>query len=46
MAPLTILVRGVEELYGVKKDLTLMDNNIVASARFKEIITAPPAAAG
>jgi hypothetical protein len=38
VAPLTILVRGVEELYGVKKDLTLMDNNIVASARFKEII--------
>jgi len=37
-APLTILVRGVEELYGAKKDLTLMDNNIVASPRFKEII--------
>lgn len=38
VAPLTLLVRGVDELYGVKKDLTLMDNNIVASARFKEII--------
>ncbi len=38
VAPLTAMVRGVEELYGVKKDLTLMDNNIVASPRFKEII--------
>jgi hypothetical protein len=38
MAPLSLLVRGVEELYGAKKDLTLMDNNIVASPRFKEII--------
>src|SRR5207249_9324993 len=34
VASLTLLVRGVDELYGVKKDLTLMDNNIVASARF------------
>jgi hypothetical protein len=38
VAPLTQLVLGVEELYGAKKDLTLMDNNIVASPRFKEII--------
>jgi hypothetical protein len=37
-APLSLLVRGVEELYGAKKDLTLMDNNVVASPRFKEII--------
>jgi hypothetical protein len=37
-APLTLLVRGVEEFYGPKKDLTLMDNNVVASPRFKEII--------
>jgi hypothetical protein len=37
-APLSLLVKGVDELYGIKKDLTLMDNNIVASARFKEII--------
>jgi hypothetical protein len=35
---LTNTVRGIEKLYGFKKDLTLMDNNIVASARFKEII--------
>jgi hypothetical protein len=32
------IVRGVDELYGPKKDLTLMDNNVVASVRFKEIM--------
>jgi hypothetical protein len=37
-ASLTALVRGVDELYGLKKDLTLMDNNVVASASFKEIV--------
>lgn len=31
-------VRGIEELYGPKKDLILMDNNVVASPRFKDII--------
>src|SRR5437016_1531346 len=35
---LTGVVTGIEELYGPKKDLILMDNNVVASARFKEII--------
>jgi hypothetical protein len=35
---LTAIVRGIEKLYGPKKDLVLMDNNIVASPRFKEII--------
>ena len=35
---LTSVVRGIEELYGPKKDLILMDNNVVASPRFKEII--------
>lgn len=35
---ITGVVRGVDELYGAKKDLTLMDNNVVASARFKDII--------
>ena len=35
---LTALVRAIDALYGVKKDLILMDNNVVASARFKEII--------
>ena len=35
---LTGLVKAIDRLYGVKKDLILMDNNVVASARFKEII--------
>ncbi len=35
---ISAIVRGVDELYGPKKDLTLMDNNVVASPRFKEII--------
>jgi hypothetical protein len=35
---LTELVGSIERLYGPKKDLILMDNNVVASARFKEII--------
>lgn len=35
---LTSTVRAVAELYGPKKDLILMDNNVVASPRFKEII--------
>ena len=35
---LTAIVRGIDELYGPKKDLTLMDNNVVASPKFKEII--------
>lgn len=37
-ASLTGLVNSVAEIYGEKKDLTLMDNNVVASANFKEII--------
>lgn len=35
---LTSMVRAIEDRYGPKKDLILMDNNVVASARFKEII--------
>lgn len=35
---LTDLVHAIDELYGPKKDLILMDNNVVASPRFKEII--------
>lgn len=35
---LTRLVQAVAEWYGEKKDLTLMDNNVVASSNFKEII--------
>src|ERR1700730_10198748 len=36
--PLTQLVQSVDKLYGPRRDLLLMDNNVVASARFKEII--------
>jgi hypothetical protein len=35
---ITSVVRGIEELYGTKKDLTLMDNNVVAAPKFREII--------
>ncbi len=35
---ITAIVRGIEEHYGPKKDLTLMDNNVVASGNYKEII--------
>lgn len=35
---LTALVKSIDALYGPKKDLVLMDNNVVASPRFKEII--------
>ena len=38
MPPLTNLVEGVTAKYGEKKDLVLMDNNITASARYKEVI--------
>jgi len=34
----TTTVKGIDALYGPKKDLTLMDNNVVASAKFQEII--------
>jgi hypothetical protein len=36
--PLTEFVQGVDRMYGPRRDLMLMDNNVVASARFKEII--------
>ena len=35
---ISAIVKGVEKLYGAKKDLTLMDNNVVASERFRDII--------
>jgi hypothetical protein len=35
---LTFVVREIDRLYGAKKDLILMDNNVVASPRFKDII--------
>src|SRR5947209_5873350 len=36
--PLSAMIKNVDALYGVKKDLILMDNNVVASSRFKDII--------
>lgn len=38
MESISAIVRSIEDIYGPKKDLILMDNNVVASARFKEII--------
>ena len=35
---LTAIVRSIDELYGPKRDLMLMDNNVVALPRFREII--------
>src|SRR5258708_6983493 len=35
---ITSVVRNIEARYGPKKDLILMDNNVVASPRFREII--------
>lgn len=33
---ITHIVKGIEKKYGTKKDLIFMDNNVVASPRFKE----------
>ena len=38
MPPITSLVVGVDEQFGPKKDLILMDNNVAASSRYKEIV--------
>ena len=38
MPPLTNLVQGITERHGEKKDLVLMDNNITASPRYREVI--------
>ena len=35
---LASIINNIERLYGPQKDLILMDNNVVASARFKEIM--------
>ncbi len=35
---LTDIIDGIRNQYGIKKDLILMDNNVVASGRFKEIV--------
>jgi hypothetical protein len=36
--PLTKFVQGIDKMYGPRRDLMLMDNNVVASPRFKDII--------
>ena len=36
--PISGLVAGVDEQFGPKKDLILMDNNVVASSRYKEVV--------
>ena len=38
MPPITGLVAGIDERSGPKKDLILMDNNVVASSRYQEVI--------
>ena len=38
MPPITSLVVGIEERSGPKKDLILMDNNVVASSRYQEVV--------
>lgn len=38
MPPISKLVNSIDKLYGVKKDLILMDNNVTAAPKFKEII--------
>ena len=38
MPPLAKLIDGVDKAHGPKKDLVLMDNNITASARYKEVV--------
>lgn len=38
MPPITNLVLGVGDQFGPKKDLILMDNNVVASTRYREVI--------
>jgi len=36
--PITDVVRAIEERYGPKRDLMLMDNNVVASTNYRNII--------
>ena len=37
-APLTALIRSIDERYGPRRDLMLMDNNVVASTNYRNII--------
>ena len=36
--PITSLIAGVDERFGRKKDLILMDNNVAASYRYQEVV--------
>src|SRR6266849_1940311 len=36
IAPITEIVKSIDQLYGTKKDLILMDNNVVAAPRLKK----------
>ena len=36
--PITNLIAGVDKRFGEKKDLILMDNNVAASYRYKELV--------
>lgn len=38
MPPLSAWINGVKERYGEKKDLVLMDNNVAAAPKYREII--------
>lgn len=38
MPPLSNLVNGVKDQHGEKKDLVLMDNNVTAAPKYKEVI--------
>jgi len=38
MPPISNLVNGIDRLYGPKKDLILMDNNVSAAPNFNEIV--------
>jgi len=37
--PVKKQVRGIEEVYGTKKDLLLLDNNVLASKQFPDIVS-------
>lgn len=38
MPPIASLILGVQEQFGPKKDLILMDNNVAASTRYREVV--------
>ena len=38
MPPITSLIVGIDEQFGPKKDLILMDNNVAASSRYQEVV--------